>query len=92
MAGRGFEAHTLAQSARAAATETMMIKLHTHLIFIAVSVLALALAADPSTLVDDSFADGNSQNQDLANNSLRVFNGRANTVRTGTRRAVSVIG
>jgi pectin methylesterase-like acyl-CoA thioesterase len=33
-------------------------------------------------LVDDTFADGNSQNQDLANNSLRLFNGRTNNVRT----------
>jgi pectate lyase len=35
-----------------------------------------------AALIDDTFADGNSQNQNLANNSLRVFTGRATTVRT----------
>src|SRR4051812_8396428 len=43
--------------------------------------VALALpfvaGAAGTTLVNDTFADANSQNQDLANNSLRVFNGRA---------------
>jgi hypothetical protein len=34
------------------------------------------------TIVDDTFADGNSQNQDLPNNSLWLFNGRTNNVRT----------
>jgi pectin methylesterase-like acyl-CoA thioesterase len=34
------------------------------------------------TVIDDTFADGNSQNQDLANNSLRLFNGRTNNIRT----------
>jgi hypothetical protein len=33
-------------------------------------------------VVDDTFADGNSQNQDPANNSLWLFNGRTTTVRT----------
>ncbi len=35
-----------------------------------------------NALVDDRFADGTSQKQDLANNSLKIFNGRASTVRT----------
>lgn len=39
-------------------------------------------AVHAAALLDDTFADGNSQNQNLANNSLRVFNGRAATVRT----------
>src|SRR5215207_5542031 len=52
--------------------------------------LALALAltllfqsvAAAATIVNDTFADANSQNQDLSNNSLRLFNGRSTTVRT----------
>ena len=35
-----------------------------------------------SILVDDKFINGNSQLQDLANNSLWLFNGRTNNVRT----------
>src|SRR5580704_17096190 len=38
--------------------------------------------AATSTVVDDTFANGDSQNQDLANNSLWLFNGRSNNVRT----------
>ena len=49
---------------------------------------ALLLTASAATVVDDKFADGDSQNQDLENNSLRLFNGRTTTVRTD--RAVSV--
>ena len=41
-------------------------------------------AAASATVVDDTFADGDSENQDLAQNSLRWFNGRAQTVRTVT--------
>jgi polygalacturonase len=33
-------------------------------------------------VVDDTFAGGNSQNQDLVNNSLWLFNGRTNNIRT----------
>jgi pectin methylesterase-like acyl-CoA thioesterase len=45
--------------------------------------LALPFIAEAATaLVNDSFADGNSQNQDLANNSIKLFNGRSTTVRT----------
>src|SRR6516164_3530247 len=39
-------------------------------------------ATSSNVIVDDTFADGNSQNQDLANNSLQVFNGRTNNIRT----------
>ena len=33
-------------------------------------------------LVDDTFADGNSQNQDLSTNSIWLFNGRTTNIRT----------
>ncbi len=42
-----------------------------------------------SVIVDDRFADGNSQNQDLAANSLWLFNGRSNNVRTDRPGAVT---
>lgn len=42
-----------------------------------VALLAPLFFVGAATLVDDTFADGNSQNQDLANNSLRIFNGRS---------------
>lgn len=49
-----------------------------------IAVLA-ALCASASlgqrTILDDTFADGNSQNQDLANNSVFLFNGRTNNIR-----------
>src|SRR4028118_2133715 len=48
------------------------------LIFAFTKPLIVAAAA----LVEDSFADRNSQNQDLASNSLRVFKGRSGTIRT----------
>ena len=56
---------------------------------IAAFVLAATLLAAAAALIDDRFADGNSQNQNLANNSLRVFNGRANTVRTDATGSVT---
>jgi len=37
--------------------------------------------AAPAT-IDDTFANGNSQDQDLANNSFWLFNGRTNNIRT----------
>ncbi len=47
------------------------------------SISASVIAATPSTIVvDDTFANGDSQKQDLANNSLWLFNGRANNIRT----------
>jgi len=47
------------------------------------SALGLGPAAPtaPST-IDDTFADGNSQNQDLAHDSFFLFNGRTNNTRT----------
>ncbi|MBL8178762.1 MAG: Ig-like domain-containing protein [Bryobacterales bacterium] len=44
-------------------------------------ILAAVLSAQ-ILRIEDTFTDGNSQNQDLASHSFRVFNGRANTVRT----------
>ena len=35
-----------------------------------------------ATVVDDVFANGNSQMQDLANNSMWLFNGRSTSIRT----------
>ena len=44
----------------------------------------------PATvIVDDTFADANSQNQDLAANSLWLFNGRTTNIRTDTRGAAT---
>jgi pectin methylesterase-like acyl-CoA thioesterase len=54
----------------------------------AFALLLLAAASLPgqqaisSTVVDDTFANGNSQLQDLVNNSMWLFNGRTQTVRT----------
>ena len=42
-----------------------------------------------STLLDDKFAAANSQNQDLTNNPVWLFNGRADTVRVDQKGAVS---
>src|SRR5260370_36757227 len=47
------------------------------------SISASVIAATPSTIVvDDTFANGDSQKEDLANNSLWLFNGGANNIRT----------
>ncbi|HEX8291953.1 MAG TPA: pectinesterase family protein [Pyrinomonadaceae bacterium] len=59
--------------------------------------LALALVftllfqsvAAAATLVNDTFADANSQNQSLSNDSVRIFNGRAGTVRTDAAGSVN---
>src|SRR5215212_7970496 len=59
--------------------------------------LALALTftlfiqsvAAAATLVNDTFADANSQNQALSNNSVHIFNGRAGTVRTDAAGSVN---
>ena len=39
-------------------------------------------AAISTKVVDDTFADGDSQNQDLKNNSMWLFNGRTTSIRT----------
>ena len=53
---------------------------------------ALAASADTpgKVIVDDTFADGNSQNQDLANNSVWLFNGRTNNIRTDAPGSVAI--
>ncbi|HEX2854080.1 MAG TPA: pectinesterase family protein [Opitutaceae bacterium] len=44
--------------------------------------ILVVTAAGGGAVVDDTLADGNSTNQDFANNSLRLFNGRAAHTRT----------
>src|SRR5215212_10960050 len=51
--------------------------------------LLLQSVAAAATLVNDTFADANSQNQALSNNSVRIFNGRAGTVRTDAAGSVN---
>ena len=55
-------------------------------------VLALALIAAPAgtVLLDDSFSTGNSQIQDLPNNSVWLFNGRTNNLRTDAPGSVTI--
>src|SRR5688572_5993110 len=43
--------------------------------------LPFVAGAAGNTLLNDSFADGKSDNQDLANNSIRIFKGRSDTAR-----------
>jgi pectin methylesterase-like acyl-CoA thioesterase len=63
--------------------KTRSVYLKTLLLIISIVVLALPWIASAASVVNDTFADGNSQNQDLPNNSIRIFNGRATTtVRT----------
>ncbi|HEV2761552.1 MAG TPA: pectinesterase family protein, partial [Pyrinomonadaceae bacterium] len=45
--------------------------------------------AGAATVVNDTFADANSQNQNLSGNSVRIFNGRAGTVRTDAAGSVN---
>ena len=54
------------------------------LLFLFAAALLVPLSAAAATIVNDTFADANSQNQDLANNSVRLFNGRSGTIRTDT--------
>src|SRR5579883_1608767 len=44
--------------------------------------LAVQGASTGTVIVDDTFANGNSQLQDLTNNSLWLYNGRTTTIRT----------
>ncbi len=52
------------------------------LLYSAAPVHTARAATVSAVIVDDKFANGNSQLQDLPNNSLWLFNGRANNVRT----------
>ena len=51
--------------------------------------VAASGGAAPPGFIDDTFADGNSQRQDTANNSLWLFNGRTNNIRTDQPGSVS---
>jgi pectin methylesterase-like acyl-CoA thioesterase len=62
--------------------KTRSIYLKALLPIISIVVLALPWIVSAASVVNDTFADGNSQNQDLPNNSIRIFNGRSGTVRT----------
>src|SRR5260221_12252427 len=53
---------------------------------------ALLMTASAATVVDDKFADGNRQNQDLENNSMWLFNGRTTTIRTDQAGSVTFDG
>src|SRR5437660_6612432 len=52
------------------------------IILVVLTALTLPFIVWAAPLVNDTYADGNSQNQDPANNSIRLFNGRTTTVRT----------
>ena len=54
-----------------------------------VAILPL-MAQTGTTILDDKFADGNSQNQDLDNNSVWLFNGRTNNLRIDSIGAVTL--
>jgi len=66
----------------AAITASGYSNLETYLNALAAGVTIRIGDFSSNVVVDDTFADGNSQNQDLANNSLQVFNGRTNNIRT----------
>ena len=63
------------------------------LLFIIVLVIAGALfkasLVEAAVIISDSFADGNSTVQNLANNSIRIFKGRSTTTRTDAVGSVS---
>ena len=56
--------------------------LSVFLLLTGISVLMINFIVQATTIVDDTFADGDSTNQDLANNSMQVFKARSSTVRT----------
>src|SRR5215207_5165483 len=56
-------------------------KMKTHLLVVVAVALALPFAVGAAVLVNDTFADGSSTTQNLAANSIRIFKGRAATVR-----------
>lgn len=61
-----------------------------RLILTSISIFAFVAVSVAAALIDDQFADSNSQNHDLANNSLRIFNGRSATIRTDEVGAVTL--
>ncbi len=58
-----------------------MTNLRKHLSAALCCLLIFCIASQGAILVDDTFADANSQNQ-LLPNSIRIFNGRTATIRT----------
>ena len=57
------------------------VRFKTLLLVMSILAMALPLAVAAASIVNDSFSDGNSQNQDLANNSMR-FSMADRTLRT----------
>ena len=54
-------------------------------------ILILSVNGQSGTVIlDDKFGDGNSQNQDLENNSVWLFNGRSNNIRTDASGSVTL--
>lgn len=53
-------------------------------VLVGVTALMVNFVVQATTVVDDVFADSNSANQDLPNNSIQIFKGRAATLRTTT--------
>ena len=66
-----------------------VMQLRNACLFAALLTIPSIVLAASSIVVDDTFANGDSQNQDLANNSLWLFNGRANNVRTDQKGSVT---
>ncbi|HEX3085459.1 MAG TPA: hypothetical protein VHP99_13100, partial [Pyrinomonadaceae bacterium] len=69
--------------------KTRSMSFKTLLLFIAIVVLTLPFAVTAASIVNDTFADGSSTNQDLANNSIRIFKSRSSTVRTDVAGSVT---
>ncbi|HEY9285837.1 MAG TPA: pectinesterase family protein [Pyrinomonadaceae bacterium] len=64
-------------------------KFNKQLALAVVFTMLLQTVAAAASLVNDTFADANSQNQQISNNSVRIFNGRAGTVRTDAAGSVN---
>ncbi|MFL6256215.1 MAG: immunoglobulin domain-containing protein, partial [Pyrinomonadaceae bacterium] len=63
--------------------------LNKQVALILIFTLLIQGVAAAATIVNDTFADANSQNQNISNNSVRIFNGRAGTVRTDAAGSVN---
>ncbi|HEV2707295.1 MAG TPA: pectinesterase family protein [Pyrinomonadaceae bacterium] len=63
--------------------------LKTQVTFALILALLLPTVAGAATVVNDTFADGESLTQNLSANSVRIFNGRAGTVRTDAAGSVN---
>src|SRR5580765_5567397 len=69
--------------------KTKITRFETLLVLLTIAVLALPWVVSAASVVNDTYADGNSQNQDLANNSIRLFNARSGTVRADAAGSVT---